>query len=136
MPEPSFTQLNRTIESLRLLSTAPDRRHNSAGSPGWTCRSVSRTSCSTARGPKASGTATLLFATDDRGRRTDTWLQSNAGHTVWAARSHTDYDKSGRVIRVTGDTGTGDSSYTRVVDESSSAGPHGPEPRPALLRLL
>ncbi|OMH22955.1 hypothetical protein BKD30_15135, partial [Tersicoccus phoenicis] len=31
------------------------------------------------------GTATTTFATDDRGRRTDTWLASSQANTVWAA---------------------------------------------------
>ena len=61
-------------------------------------------------------TKLLLFGVDSKGRRTDTWLQSNATHTTWAARSHTDYTSSGRVARVTADTGSGDASNTRVVD--------------------
>ena len=71
------------------------------------------------------GTSTLLFAVDSRGRRTDTWLESNAGHTTWKAHVHTGYDKSGRVTQVTGDTGTGNSSYTRIVDLSYCYGSGG-----------
>lgn len=58
----------------------------------------------------------LQFGVDDQGRRTDAWLQSRENHTKWMAHSHTDYDTSGRVSRVTADQGTGDASYTRVVD--------------------
>ncbi|PYI38876.1 hypothetical protein CVS30_08630 [Arthrobacter psychrolactophilus] len=60
----------------------------------------------------------LAFATDNRGRRTDTWLEANAAHTTWKAHTHTDYDTSGRVSRVTASTGTGDSSNTLIQDDS------------------
>ncbi|WP_160318907.1 RHS repeat-associated core domain-containing protein [Arthrobacter sp. ERGS1:01] len=61
---------------------------------------------------------TLGFATDDRGRRTDTWLQTNPAHTVWSAHTHTDYDTTGRVSRTTAAQGTGNSSNTTVLDIS------------------
>lgn len=67
--------------------------------------------------PKAGGTQTLLFATDDHGRRTDEWMQSNATHTTWAAHVHTDYDQSGRVDNVIAETGTGDASHTTVLNQ-------------------
>lgn len=50
---------------------------------------------------------TLAFATDDRGRRTDVWLDANADRTSWAAHTHTDYDTSGRVKRVKSTEGFG-----------------------------
>ncbi|WP_181408443.1 RHS repeat-associated core domain-containing protein [Schumannella sp. 10F1B-5-1] len=53
---------------------------------------------------KGAGTQVLGFATDNRGRRTDSWLQTNAAHTTWKAHSHQDYDTSGRVSRVIGET--------------------------------
>jgi RHS repeat-associated protein len=59
---------------------------------------------------------TLAVATDDRGRRTDTWLQANADRTAWAAHTHTDYDRTGRISRVTAAQGTGDTDNTTVVD--------------------
>jgi RHS repeat-associated protein len=62
------------------------------------------------------GPKTLAVATDDRGRRTDTWLQVSADRTAWAAHTHTDYDRSGRVTRVVAEQGTGNASKTTVVD--------------------
>jgi len=61
---------------------------------------------------------TMAFATDNRGRRTDTWLDANADRTSWVAHSHTDYDTSGRVTRVTAKRGTGNTSNTTVFDMS------------------
>ncbi|MFC8304278.1 RHS repeat-associated core domain-containing protein [Specibacter sp. NPDC057265] len=61
---------------------------------------------------------TLAFANDDRGRRTDTWLEANTTRTTWKARTHTDYDTTGRVSRVTAAQGTGDASNTPVMDLS------------------
>jgi RHS repeat-associated protein len=59
---------------------------------------------------------TLAVATDDRGRRTDTWLQASADRTTWAAHTHTGYDRTGRVTRVLAEQGTGDASNSNVVD--------------------
>jgi RHS repeat-associated protein len=59
---------------------------------------------------------TLAVATDDRGRRTDTWLQANADRTAWAAHTHTDYDRTGRISRVIAEQGSGDTDNTTVVD--------------------
>ena len=42
----------------------------------------------------------LGFATDNQGRRTDTWLDTNTTHTTWVAHTHTDYDTSSRPTRV------------------------------------
>ncbi len=61
---------------------------------------------------------TLAFATDDRGRRTDTWLQANPDRTTWAAHTKTEYDTTGRVTRVIGEQGSGNTSNTKVVDLS------------------
>jgi RHS repeat-associated protein len=61
-------------------------------------------------------TKTLAFATDNRGRRTDTWLDANPTHTTWKAHTHTDYDTSGRVSRTTAAQGTGDASNTLTMD--------------------
>ncbi|MFQ4150211.1 RHS repeat-associated core domain-containing protein [Arthrobacter sp. LAPM80] len=61
---------------------------------------------------------TLGFATDDRGRRTDTWLQTNPAHTTWTAHTHTDYDTTGRVSRTIAQQGTGNTSNTTVLDIS------------------
>ncbi|MBD8057526.1 RHS repeat-associated core domain-containing protein [Cellulomonas sp. JH27-2] len=59
-------------------------------------------------------TARTLFAVDDKGRRTDTWMNANVTHTTWIAHSHTDYTSSGRVARVWGERGS--SAPVRVVD--------------------
>ncbi|WP_434613875.1 hypothetical protein [Arthrobacter sp. A5] len=63
-----------------------------------------------------SGNHVLAFATDDRGRRTDIWMDANTGHTTWAAHSHTDYDTTGRVTRTTSQVGTGDTDNRPVMD--------------------
>ena len=66
--------------------------------------------------PSGSGTKQTVFTTDDHNRRTATYLNSNDAHTTWTARTNQSYDKSDRVSKVTADVGTGDASYTRVVD--------------------
>jgi len=68
--------------------------------------------------PKGAGTANLVYANDDKGRRTDTWLASNADHSTWAARTNTTYDGSNRVTAVKAWTGTGNSSNTVTFDTS------------------
>jgi len=56
--------------------------------------------------PTSSGTAKQLYTTDDKGRRTDTWLAATANSdptkdpTAWQARQHLDYDSAGKVTRV------------------------------------
>lgn len=62
------------------------------------------------------GPRVLAFATDDQGRRTDAWLDSNPTHTTWAAHTHTDYDTTGRVTGVTAWEGAGDADNTIVLD--------------------
>ncbi|MCC3279648.1 hypothetical protein LJ754_10855 [Arthrobacter sp. zg-Y40] len=61
---------------------------------------------------------TLAFAVDDKGRRTDSWLQANKDRTGWAAHTHTDYDSAGKVTRVTAQTGPGNTDNTPVMDLS------------------
>lgn len=61
---------------------------------------------------------TLAFAVDDKGRRTDSWMQSSKDRTVWAAHTHTDYDSSGKVTRVTAQTGPNNTDNTPVMDLS------------------
>lgn len=68
--------------------------------------------------PQQGGTQYTYFANDANGRRTDAWLQSDAGHTVWAAHSHTDYDTSGRVVHVLGQNGPA-TGPTTVLDQST-----------------
>jgi RHS repeat-associated protein len=68
--------------------------------------------------PKGTGTALTLFLNDVNGRRTDTWLASNAGHSTWAAHTHTVYDTSGRVQTVLGERGPA-TSATTVVNQTS-----------------
>jgi RHS repeat-associated protein len=60
----------------------------------------------------------LAFGVDDKGRRTDSWLQTNGDRTSWAAHTHTDYDFSGKVTRVTAQTGPGNADNTPVMDLS------------------
>ena len=78
----------------------------------------------------ASGTPTTIWydsygkkermdiATDDRGRRTDMWMETNADHSVWAAHQHMDYDKSGRVSRTVAKVGKGEGTNTTVQDKT------------------
>ena len=78
--------------------------------------------------PKGGAHQVLAFATDNQGRRTDEWLQSNIAHTTWAAHTQTSYDTSNRVSHVVAQSGTGNASYTTVVDQtycynSASAAP-------------
>lgn len=68
--------------------------------------------------PKGAGTAVTRFANDANGRRTDTWLASNATHTAWAAHTHTDYDSSGRVQNVLGRRGPA-TSPTTVINQTT-----------------
>jgi RHS repeat-associated protein len=78
----------------------------------------------------ASGTPTTVWydsygvtertdiATDNRGRRTDVWLETNAAHTDWAAHQHTDYDKTGRVTRTIAKLRTDNGTTTTVQDKT------------------
>lgn len=56
--------------------------------------------------PAPNGTETINFVTDTNGRRTDTYVDSNADNSSWASRTHTDYDTSGRVKEIQGWIGT------------------------------
>ncbi|MBS2938515.1 RHS repeat-associated core domain-containing protein [Nocardioides sp. J2M5] len=55
--------------------------------------------------PTTTGTGKLRFTVDNQGRRTGAYLQADAALTTWAGRTLTTYDGSGRVTRVTADTG-------------------------------
>jgi YD repeat-containing protein len=61
----------------------------------------------------------LRYAYNGDGKRTDTWFATNTTNTVWAAHTHTDYDKSNRVARTwtarnsVDTTRFGDLSYCR-----------------------
>lgn len=50
------------------------------------------------------------------GKRSDTWWRASADHSSFAAHTHTDYDKSGRVARTW--TARASSDTTRVFDTS------------------
>ncbi len=65
--------------------------------------------------PQGGNTSQMSFAYDDAGRRTDTWLKSNATNTTWSAHTKTTYDGSGRVIGVKSDRGPA-SAPTAVID--------------------
>ncbi|NYK11747.1 RHS repeat-associated core domain-containing protein [Leifsonia naganoensis] len=60
----------------------------------------------------------LAFATDNQGRRTDEWLQTDATNTTWSAHTHTSYDTSGRVTEIAAYYGTGNASNTKTLDIS------------------
>ena len=69
--------------------------------------------------PKASGTQTTDFKTDDNGNRTDEWLQGgvnpiNATPTNFAAHEHTTFDASGRVSRVFAEKGPASGPTTQM----------------------
>ncbi|WP_307204460.1 DNRLRE domain-containing protein [Nocardioides zeae] len=57
--------------------------------------------------PGSSTRITVRFTTDDKGRRTGTYVAPNADFTTWTARTTNTYDKSGRVSRVRADRGNG-----------------------------
>jgi YD repeat-containing protein len=73
------------------------------------------TSLTTAKG------TVLRYAYNADGKRTDTWFATNAGNTVWAAHTHTDYDKSNRPARTW--TARNSSDSTRSVDLSYCRSP-------------
>lgn len=56
----------------------------------------------------------LYYTTDDHGRRTDTYLQSDASKTNWQGHTHYTYDTSGRVTNVTAQTGSAPTTITTV----------------------
>lgn len=58
--------------------------------------------------------ATTRFGYNPDGLRTDTWWKSNAALTSFAAHTHTDYDKAGRIARTW--TSRDSSDTTRVFD--------------------
>ncbi|WP_371790433.1 hypothetical protein OG285_06145 [Streptomyces sp. NBC_01471] len=67
------------------------------------------------------------FAYDDHGRRTDTWYGTNDAHSIFKARVHQDYDKSGRISRVWADQGPAtdttrqfDTTYCRSAGSTST----------------
>jgi RHS repeat-associated protein len=57
----------------------------------------------------------LRFTVDDKGRRTGSYLHANEDRSVWSARNLVEYNKAGRVTRVTADTGPA-SNFTRIID--------------------
>ncbi|WP_345075297.1 hypothetical protein, partial [Paeniglutamicibacter cryotolerans] len=58
----------------------------------------------------------LAFGVDDRGRRTDTWMDTNPEHTIWAAHTRTRYDTTGRVTGVLAEEQSATAGLTTVVD--------------------
>jgi RHS repeat-associated protein len=60
----------------------------------------------------------LYYTTDDHGRRTDTYLQSDAAKTNWQGHTHYDYDTSGRITHVKAETGPAPTTITTVFDTS------------------
>jgi RHS repeat-associated protein len=70
----------------------------------------------------------LYYTTDDQGRRTDTYLQSDSTKTYWQGHTHYSYDPSGRVTNVTAQTGSAPTTITTVFNtdycyNSGSAAP-------------
>lgn len=59
-------------------------------------------------------TETINFVTDDNGRRSDTYVDSNSDNSSWASRTHTDYDTNGRVKEIQGWIGSGQRIYDLV----------------------
>lgn len=58
----------------------------------------------------------LYYTTDDQGRRTDEYLQSDATKTNWQGHIHTSYDPSGRITGLTAATGPAPTTITSVLD--------------------
>ena len=63
--------------------------------------------------PAAGAPGLMRFTYDDQGRRTATYLKTNATLSTWASRTRNTYDASGRVTRVQSDTGP---STSNIVD--------------------
>jgi RHS repeat-associated protein len=63
----------------------------------------------------------LRYAYNADGKRTDSWFATNTTNTVWAAHTHTDYDKSNRVARTW--TARNSSDTTRFADLSYCRSP-------------
>jgi len=78
--------------------------------------------------PKGGKTGQIVYETDANGRRTGTWLQSNAAHTVWAGKELTTYDTSGRVSNLKAWTGSGDTNNTAVYDTTNCYNTASPAP--------
>jgi RHS repeat-associated protein len=64
--------------------------------------------------PQGTYNGKTLFQNDANGRRTDAWLQSDTGHTAWAAHEHLSYDASGRVIGALGQNGPATTPVTAL----------------------
>lgn len=64
--------------------------------------------------PKGTDVSSTYFKTDDNGRRTDEWLQSNATQSAWAAHTHTSFDASGRISRVFAEKGPASGPTTQM----------------------
>ncbi|MFM9921251.1 RHS repeat domain-containing protein [Lacisediminihabitans sp. H27-G8] len=60
----------------------------------------------------------LVFKTDDQGRRTDQYLQSDSTGTNWQGHVHTTYDTSGRISALSAATGPAPTTVTPVLDMS------------------
>lgn len=60
----------------------------------------------------------LRFAVDDQGRRTDSWLRTDATNTTWTAHTRQVYDTSGRVSRAIGETRVSNGTVTVQFDTS------------------
>ncbi|WP_354570472.1 hypothetical protein [Glaciihabitans sp. UYNi722] len=58
----------------------------------------------------------LVFKTDDQGRRTDQYLQSDSTGTYWQGHVHTSYDTSGRISGLSAATGPAPTTITPVLD--------------------
>ncbi|WP_460787772.1 RHS repeat domain-containing protein, partial [Microbacterium insulae] len=68
--------------------------------------------------PSGSGVKTLAIGTDDQGRRTDVWLDTNATNSAWKGHTHQDYDASGRVSRSIAETVDTGGNPVTVIDVS------------------
>lgn len=66
--------------------------------------------------PSPNGTETINFITDSNGRRTDTYVDSNADNSTWASRTHINYDTSGRIQEIQGWVGPSSSNNQRIYD--------------------
>ena len=75
--------------------------------------------------PQGSGTAIMLFGYDNNGRRTDTWLQTNATHS---AATH--LDSSGRVTHVVAEQGPATAPTTVVNQAAATSRGRRPGVRP------
>ena len=66
--------------------------------------------------PHGAGYQYLWYTTDDQGRRTDTYLQSESTKTYWTGHTHTAFDPSGRIVGLTATVQPTTGTFTPILN--------------------